>query len=297
MSDRIAPLKLGSRVKFLDRWAGRLAAFEVTEGWEVLNIVLDHGGLSRAAVRLPLSAATDWTEGTIACSRITADQAFARTVPPVAVPARPLSAGTPIAVAGARLSGALIDTTSHKAAALLIRAAKRSGDLRVGVEHVSFEGKVMTLAVQIEALLPHRTDEELLSMARDALLRAPGVTGTDRRALTLQVDDGRVRVTGNVRTKQTRDAVERAAAGALNGVPVECMIADDIRLEIDVGQAIERAGLQRRADVFVRSVLGEVTLSGRAPSSGVAEEAVRVVSRVPGVRAVHNNLAIRSHET
>ncbi len=292
MAGRIAPLRLGSRIKFLDRWAGRLTALEVTEDWEILNVVLERGGLGRASVRLPLSAATDWTEGSIVCSQVTADQAFARAVPPVAAPARPISAGTPVAQAGARLSGALVDTRSHRATDILIRAARHSGDLRIGVEHVGFEGKVMTLAAQLDALRPFRSDDELLTLAREALAHAPGVTGADRRALSLQASDGRIHMTGNVRTKRMRFAAEEAVAAALDGVPVECRVADDIRLELDVGQAMERAGLQRRAHIFVRSVLGEVTLSGRASSGGVAEEAARVVSRVPGVRAVRNNLTV-----
>ena len=44
--------------------------------------------------------------------------------------------------------------------------------------------------------------------------------------------------------------------------------------------------------MYARSILGEVALRGRAPSQSQADEAARVVARVPGVRGVTNKIEV-----
>src|SRR3989304_399938 len=96
-------LRLGCPVRFRDRWQGRLAAFEIDEDWLVLNVVISRGLLRPVEVRLPFSIADAWDEAALSLD-CTSDQAFGRELPPVAAPAMPLSAHTPVSPAAARLA-------------------------------------------------------------------------------------------------------------------------------------------------------------------------------------------------
>src|SRR5437899_8012075 len=109
MADAI-PLFLGCPVRFQERWSGRLAGLEVTEDWEVLNVTIERGLVRKSNVRLPLSAATSWSAEYLAFDGTSSEAAFAREVPPVAAPARPISAETPVAMTGVRLAGVIIES-------------------------------------------------------------------------------------------------------------------------------------------------------------------------------------------
>jgi osmotically-inducible protein OsmY len=101
-----------------------------------------------------------------------------------------------------------------------------------------------------------------------------------------------MRLVGNVRSKHSREAVRRAASAALGTAVNADALTDDIQLETDIGLALERAGLTRTAEVFVRCTLGDVILFGYAPSQSIADEVVRATEGQPGVRAVHNRIEI-----
>ena len=77
-------------------------------------------------------------------------------------------------------------------------------------------------------------------------------------------------------------------------VTVRNTITDDFELEAAIGLALDRQGLGRDAEVYARSSLGQVTLYGTASSPRQAEDIVRAVAKVPGVRQVHNVLAVRA---
>src|SRR3990170_337886 len=108
------PLRLGCPVRFRDRWQGCLLWFGVDESWLVLNIVVARGLFRPTEVKLPFSIAAAWDDGSLSLD-CTSDQAFGREVPPVAAPAMPLSARTPVS-AGDRLAGALVSRDSRRAA-------------------------------------------------------------------------------------------------------------------------------------------------------------------------------------
>ena len=291
---RVSPLRLGSRVKFQDRWEGRVAALDVSEEWEVLNVTIKRGVLRASSVKLPLSAASGWSDSEIAFDGLTSAQAFSREVPPLAAPARTLSPETPLSLAGARLAGLLVDRIERKATAVLIRqgvAAARES--RVGVDQVSFEGKTMHLAVQTEGLPVYRSDDELRELVRLAMANDRNLMADELRALSVDVSNGRVSLAGNARTRQAKDNACQAAMAAIGAAPINEII-DDARLELDIGLALDRAGLQRTAQVYARSSLGEVTLFGYAPSPRALDEIVRAVSRVPGVRRAQSRIEVQA---
>src|SRR3989304_6083122 len=106
-------LRLGCPVRFRDRWQGRLVAFEIDEDWLLLNGVVSPGPFGPPAGRPPFPIADAWDEAALSLD-CTSDQAFGRELPPVAAPAMPLSAHTPVSPAEARLAGAPVERSSRR---------------------------------------------------------------------------------------------------------------------------------------------------------------------------------------
>lgn len=292
MDSELAPLRLGCPVRFRDRWEGHLWAFEVEEGWEVINVVAKRGLLRSSSVRLPFSAASGWSRDDISFS-CSSGEAFGRRLAPVAAPARTLSARTAVEAPGARLVGALVERRKRRVAHLLIRqGVAPAREYKAAADQVSFKDSRLLLAVQVKRLPVYRSDEELGFLVREALASHPRLTADDRRALTMEVSDGVVRLAGNVRTTQARDWAEQAAASVDGAAALRNEVADDIHLELSVAQALDRAGLFRTALVQPRSALGEVTLFGHAASAGAVAEIMRLASGVPGVRWVTSRLEV-----
>lgn len=285
-----APLRLGSPAMFTDKWEGRLTSIEVDEDWRVLNVGVSRGGLRRPKfVRLPFSAVVAWSEERVAfgCG---SEQAFAREFPPVAAPARPLSVSTPVSVPGAVLVGLLVEPTHHAGSDVILRIGR--GERRAHVGHLLWEGKTLGLTVQPEALPLYVADKELARRVLAALSDRNILAPEDRRTLVAEASDGVVRLTGNVSSKAAARRAAAVAATVPGVVRVENAIVDDASLEVIAGRALDVAGLQRMAQIFVRSTWGEVTLLGRAPTVAIAEEAARVVRDLPGVRAVRSRVQV-----
>jgi len=157
---------------------------------------------------------------------------------------------------------------------------------------VRFEGQVLHPGVQPDALIPYYQDEELQRLVRRALAAAKGLTPGEISYIAAEATDGGVRLSGNVRTKNSREAARQAVSAALGLAVDVSRLADDIELESEIALALERAGLTRKAEVFVRCTLGEAVIFGRAPSQAVAGEVARATAHVPGVRSVSNRLVI-----
>ncbi len=292
MLEGSAPLILGSRVVFNDGNSAQLTSFEVDESWEVLNLVVSKGLFRwRQRVRLPFSAATAWSESAIdlGCTR---PEAFSREIPPVAAPSRPISDETPMALAGSKVSGALVNTQTRRATSLIVRVgAKR---LRVPASDVTFEGKTLRLTVQPEALEEHRTDEDIAADAwrllRDDQVIVPDVLG----GLEVSSAGGVLTLTGNVRRNSTKVRAEALVSGVAGITELRSKLKDDLHLEIVIGAQLNSAGIQRIAAIYPRSSLGEVILFGRAPTAEVAEDATRIASGVDGVLGVTSRVEISS---
>ncbi|HEU4760494.1 MAG TPA: BON domain-containing protein [Dehalococcoidia bacterium] len=293
MEKKTAPLRLGSRVRFRDRWEGRLSGLEVDDEWIVLNVLVRRGVLRSRSVKLPFSAATEWSAEAVSFD-CTAGQAFRREVPPVAAAARPLSARTAVSGTRARLVGALVERKERRLTHLLFRLAiPPFGERWASLDEVALDGGRLELTVQPRALRLYRSDEELQGLVREALAEHPYLTPDDRRSLTVEVADGRVRLGGNIRSPQAKKRAAEAAATVAGVVGVDNEIVDDGVLELAVARALLEAEPLLGAAVYVRSSLGAVTLSGYAPSAEALEEVVRLASRVWGVREVHNRLEVR----
>ena len=285
------PLRLGCPVRFRDRWQGCLLWFGVDESWLVLNIVVARGLFRPTEVKLPFSIAAAWDDGSLSLD-CTSDQAFGRERPPVAAPAMPLSARTPVS-AGDRLAGALVSRDSRRAARLLLAAGLGGRDIRaVDVGEVSLERGTVQLRVQPNTLPVYRPDPELVRSVRDALAAHPHLTADDRRALDVEVADGVASVSGNVRTPRAAASAYEAAASVPGVVEVRSAVVDDRSLETAVGRALDAAGLYRQGRLYVRAALGEVTVGGYISSGGYARDVVKAAASVPGVRSVADRMEV-----
>jgi osmotically-inducible protein OsmY len=291
LADKISPVRLGTRVCFDDRWQGRVSGLEVDEDWEVLNISVSSGILfASSSVRLPFSAVTSFSDDAV---RIAANsfQAFAREVPPVAAPARPLDSRTPISHPGAKFAGLVVQQMDRRVREVIVSRGV-SGLFRVPVSDVSFTGKTMTIAVPPEQLVQYHPDHDIGEAIQEMLAEDTTLPTEDKRHIQVDVEDGVVTLSGNVRVDYTRDYAGTLAADADGVVALHNELRHDFEIEAAIGMALTQSGQQNTGKVYVRSNLGEVLVDGFVPTQRAAEDAVRAVAKVPGVRSVVNRLHI-----
>lgn len=295
MLESSTPLLLNSRVVFVDGNSAQLTAIEVDESWEVLNIVVSRGLFRwRQRVRLPFSTASAWSESNVHLT-CTQSEAFSREIPPVATPSRPISTETPMALAGSRISGALVSTRTRTATFLIVRLGTRQ--VRVAISDTTFEGKTLRINVQPEALDEHRTDGDI---AADAwrLLRDDHVIMPDELdGMEVSSLGSVLSLTGNVRRNSTKERTEALMSSVAGITAFRSSLKDDLQLEIDIAALLTKAGIQRVASIYPRSSLGEVTLFGRAPTDQVAEDATKIASRADGVLNVTTRMEIGSESS
>jgi osmotically-inducible protein OsmY len=291
VTTKISALRLGSRVKFEDRWRGVITALETTEDWEVVNVVVEGGFLIwRTSIRLPLSSATEWDDDHVAFA-CTSGAAFRHEIPPVAVPSRPVGKGTPLSLGGASFAGAIVRATDRQIAELIVSRGV-AGMNRVPIKEASFERKVLAISALPETLSRYRADNVIEAEVHKTIREDTGITGDDKRGLKASVVGGVVTISGNARV---HNAIERAT-GLISRIPGVVMIRieaiDDLSLETAIGLALDKAGLSRHSDVYARASIGVVTLFGSASSATAADDVVRAVDAVPGVREVVNKLEV-----
>jgi osmotically-inducible protein OsmY len=288
----VAPLRLGTRVCFEDRWQGEVSALDISEGWELLNLTISSGVLFlRQSVKLPASAVESFAEGAVYIAASSA-KAFAREVPPIAAPARPVSSQTPVSRSGMRFAGVILDTTDKHVTEVLI--SRRLATYRAPVSKLTFEGKTLMFTAAHEQLPEYRDDTEILAGIRRAITDDEGPTAGDKRSVTVDVESGVVTLGGNVRVEQTGERMDAIVRGVPGVIGVRDEIIDDFALETAIGLALDRQALSHGANVYARCNLGQVTLYGTAPSPRLAEDIIRAVAKVPGVRRVHNLLVVRA---
>jgi osmotically-inducible protein OsmY len=154
------------------------------------------------------------------------------------------------------------------------------------------EGGVIRIAAQTDALRVYRPDPELAEAVRGALAAHRYLTSDDRRALNVDVVDQVAHLSGNVRTPQAKGYAHQAAASVPGVTAVVDTIAHDPQLEMDVGRALDAAGLFRYGAVYVRSSLGDVTLGGSVTAEAAIPDVVKAASAVTGVRSVASRVEV-----
>lgn len=291
MADKIATVRLGSRVCFEDRWQGRVSGLEVDEDWNVLNISVSTGFLfTGSSVRLPFTSVTSYSDEAV---HIAANsfKAFAREIPPVAAPARPLSSDTPISHPGARFAGLAVRPMDRRAVEVILSRGV-GGLFRVPTRDVSFAGKTMTIAIESQQLVHYYPDSAIADELHRLITEDLAMPTDDKLHIKIDAEDGVVTLSGNVRVHTTRDYVGAVAAATPGVVSVNNQLHVDFDVEAAVGQALSTSGAATSGNVYVRSNLGEVLIDGFASSDRAAEDIGRAVARVPGVRKAVNRLRV-----
>jgi hyperosmotically inducible protein len=126
------------------------------------------------------------------------------------------------------------------------------------------------------------------------------------RRIKVETQRGVVTLRGKVASSEERDTAERITKGidgvksvrnTLEIVPEATRKASDtkddelikaVRTRLDTDEKLKDASIRVRADN------GMVTLMGTVPSARVKDRAVEMARKVPGVRAVRNELQLKS---
>jgi len=145
------------------------------------------------------------------------------------------------------------------------------------------------------------TDSWLTLKTKLALLGDERVSSNDVSVKTVK---GVITLHGKVASADEQQAAEEIAlniegqkkvVNQLTVVPTaqrKMVDRQDDQIVTDVKKAITKDASLKKADIEVRAEKGIVTLTGKAPSLATSVRASEVARRVPGVRAVRNELAL-----
>jgi osmotically-inducible protein OsmY len=144
-------------------------------------------------------------------------------------------------------------------------------------------------------LSPYLPDPVILRNAQYTLSHDVAATNaysySDRKGqdITLEVEAGRVSLYGRVAI-----ATEgQQAVAALSATPGVVEVADRLLYMEDLKEQVEQALAAKGLDnIYVLSEHGLVNLRGEAPDSKTRYQAEDIAKRIPGVRAVVNDIVV-----
>lgn len=84
---------------------------------------------------------------------------------------------------------------------------------------------------------------------------------------------------------ETVNAAKHAAEGTATAMR-------DTKITAKVKAALHHAGISEKSEIHVNTTAGVVDLSGRVPSTDMAEQAVQLAKQTEGVRSVTNDLRV-----
>jgi len=141
----------------------------------------------------------------------------------------------------------------------------------------------------LDTVPTYETDDHVEREAWNALRSVPGLAETELRAVHLEVEDGKVVLSGNVAASRIAEAIEGALSGVSSVLGVENRLLADPDLEVSVASALAQSPSTQGERFVVHSRLGRVTLEGRARAE-TAKAAADVAQDVPGVVSVESRL-------
>jgi osmotically-inducible protein OsmY len=190
------------------------------------------------------------------------------------------------------------DLASRTVTALVVVRGRMSRSQRLvpidRVREVGPRGVVTDVKANEWTSLPaFATDAEL----RDAVverLHSDADLQPFHRSLTVDVQDQIVRLRGFVANHAAEARAQQLAQSVPGVLRVESSVVRDDELAAAVRDALTRDPGTSAARVQVSSRFGTLQILGEAPDRATARRIEAVASRLPGVQAVHNMVAVRS---
>jgi uncharacterized protein YrrD len=160
---------------------------------------------------------------------------------------------------------------------------------------------------QLTALPEYKPDDEIAEGVLEALrsypplrrlvhgiaLYEPVLSPYERDTVRVMVQDGIVILEGNVQTSGHKSMAVWLAQQVPGVRRVRNLLVADDDLEIEISSALSRDPRTRGVQARVGSLLGIVTIKGKAPSEEARTAAQSVASQIPGVRTVVNQLRVQ----
>jgi osmotically-inducible protein OsmY len=128
-----------------------------------------------------------------------------------------------------------------------------------------------------------RSDEEILADVRARLEDDDPIRALGLRHAAIAVANGRVTLSGHVRSRLMARRMVDLARGVRGVVAVDDRLVADDELEVAVAAAIGRSPLNRTSRLRIRAEFGRVSVGGVFPSRQAREEALRIAATIPGV--------------
>jgi osmotically-inducible protein OsmY len=138
------------------------------------------------------------------------------------------------------------------------------------------------------------SDDEIRVKVLERINEDPRFAGIDRYTQRIDVYAGLVRLSGHVRTSGLKYSAQDLAAATRGVLAVDNQLIADDELVVSIEHALRAHGLQLE-DLEVSTLLGQVTLRGRASTPDDREAAERLVRRLPGVESVVNDFEVKQH--
>ena len=136
-------------------------------------------------------------------------------------------------------------------------------------------------------------DRELVLAIRRTLWEYEPLRAT-RPVLDVEVEDGRVRLSGRMRTAAMKEVAEYKVLRLPNVRAVRNDVVTDPEVVRAVADALAADDRLAPACVRVEVRSGDVTLVGAVPDEGLARRAVELASGAAGVASVQSRLAVQA---
>ncbi|MFN8535310.1 MAG: BON domain-containing protein [Dehalococcoidia bacterium] len=128
----------------------------------------------------------------------------------------------------------------------------------------------------------NRSNSRRVQAVYDALNETEPLESVGFR-INVEERDGGVRLSGIVRTEVHRYLAAKTAGGVHDVKAVQNDLVSDLTLASEVSRALAADPELARVPFLVQSTLGEVTLTGAAEDPAMADRAVDIARRQPGV--------------
>ena len=145
----------------------------------------------------------------------------------------------------------------------------------------------------VEALPICRPDRDIGSDLWEALYASQEMSLVDLKGMTVLVEDGIVRLEGNVRTSGAAAEAERTAWSVDGVADVNNLLFSDWDIDLAVASHISREAPGLAGGIAVHTHLGSVQLEGHVPTVEARNTTSRGIRSISGVRRVEDLMEVR----